>query len=86
MTASSSVAARGAPAVRPERRFGWAWLGVVPFLVFAFAFLVLPSIYLLINSFQDNSGQLTVANYARLSEPNLADAYFASIEISPEAA
>jgi putative spermidine/putrescine transport system permease protein len=82
MTASSSLDARGAPVARPERRFGWAWLGVVPFLAFAFAFLVLPTIYLLINSFQDNAGAFTVANYAHLSEPNLADAYFASIEIS----
>ncbi len=82
MTASSSVTARGAPAARPERRFGWAWLGLVPFLVFAFAFLVLPTIYLLINSFQSNDGAFTLANYGHLTEPNLADAYWASIEIS----
>jgi putative spermidine/putrescine transport system permease protein len=82
MTAPSSLTARGAPAARPERRFGWAWLGLVPFLVFAFAFLVLPTIYLLINSFQDNAGQFTLGNYGHLSEPNLADAYWASIEIS----
>jgi putative spermidine/putrescine transport system permease protein len=67
---------------RPERRFGWAWLGLLPFLAFAFAFLVLPTIYLLINSFQDNKGAFTVANYGHLTEPNLADAYWASIEIS----
>jgi putative spermidine/putrescine transport system permease protein len=82
MTASPSLIAQGAPPARPERRFGWAWLGVVPFLVFAVAFLVLPTVYLLVNSLTDSAGNPTLANYAHLSEPNLADAYFASIEIS----
>jgi putative spermidine/putrescine transport system permease protein len=82
MTASPSLTARGAPVARPERRFSWAWLGVVPFLVFAVAFLVLPTSYLLINSFLDATGSPTLGNYAHLTEPNLASAYAASIEIS----
>jgi putative spermidine/putrescine transport system permease protein len=82
MTASPSLTARGAPAARPERRFGWAWLGVMPFLAFAVAFLVLPTSYLLINSFLNTTGDPTLGNYAHLTEPNLAAAYAASIEIS----
>jgi putative spermidine/putrescine transport system permease protein len=82
MTASPTLVAGGASQARPERRFGWAWLGVVPFVAFAVAFLVLPTAYLLINSFQDTAGNPTLQNYAHLSEPNLADAYAASIEIS----
>jgi putative spermidine/putrescine transport system permease protein len=85
------LTARGAPSARPGRRFTWAWLGVMPFVLFAVAFLMIPTLYLLTGSFQDTHGtlqtnahygQLTLQNYSHLSEPNLADAYFASIEIS----
>ena len=91
MTAVSPPAARGAPTARPGRRpISWAWLGVLPFLVFAFAFLVLPTLYLLTGSFQNLAappndpahGQLTIDNYRALARPNLAESYFASIEIS----
>ncbi|TMD32321.1 MAG: ABC transporter permease subunit [Chloroflexi bacterium] len=82
MTAASSLTAPGAPAARPGRRFGFAWIGVVPFVLFAAGFLVLPTAYLLTGSLQDTHGQVTLQNYARLSEPNLASAYAASIEIS----
>lgn len=90
MTAVSPPVAQGAPTARPGRRFSWAWLGVVPFLVFAFAFLVLPTLYLLTGSFQNLAagpndpahGQLTFDNYRALSQPNLAESYFASLEIS----
>ena len=62
----------------------------MPFLIFAFAFLVLPTLYLLSGSFQNLAaapndpahGAFTLDNYAQLSTPNLADSYFASIEIS----
>jgi len=76
---------------RSERRFTFAWAGVVPFVAFALLFLVLPTFYLFTNSFKNlqgspeaNSayGQLTVNNYAHLATPNIIDAYGASIEIS----
>src|SRR5712691_2164528 len=90
MTAVPTLDARGAPTARPGRRFTWAWLGVMPFLVFAFAFLVLPTIYLLAGSFQNLAaapndpahGAFTLDNYQALSTPNLAESYFASLEIS----
>ena len=90
MTAASSLDARGAPAARPGRRFTWSWLGVVPFLVFAVAFLGIPTLYLLAGSFQNLAaaandpahGQFTLNNYSALSELNLAESYFASLEIS----
>jgi putative spermidine/putrescine transport system permease protein len=90
MTAASTPAPRGAPAARPGRRFSWSWLGVMPFVVFATAFLVIPTLYLLTGSFENLRvprldpayGQFTTANYGHLSEPNLADSYAASIEIS----
>jgi putative spermidine/putrescine transport system permease protein len=90
MTVATTSSSRGAPSARPGRRFSWAWLGVVPFLLFTFAFLVAPTLYLASGSFQNLAvpasdpahGQLTLQNYSRLSEPNFADSYFASIEIS----
>ena len=73
MTAASTLDAPGAPSARPGRRFTWAWLGVMPFLIFAFAFLVLPTIYLLAGSFQNLAaaptdpahGAFTLENYRR---------------------
>jgi putative spermidine/putrescine transport system permease protein len=90
MTAASTTSSRGAPSARPGRRFSWAWLGVLPFVIFAFAFLVAPTLYLASGSFQNLSaptgdpahGMFTFQNYAKLSEPNFAESYFASIEIS----
>ena len=59
-------------------------------MIFAFAFLVLPTLYLFAGSFQNLAaapndpahGQLTLDNYRALSQPNLAESYFASLEIS----
>ncbi|MEA2547854.1 MAG: putative spermidine/putrescine transport system permease protein, partial [Chloroflexota bacterium] len=90
MTVASTSPTQGAPRARPGRRFSWAWLGVLPFLLFTFAFLVAPTLYLASGSFQNLAvpatdpahGQFTLQNYSQLSQPNLADSYFASIEIS----
>jgi putative spermidine/putrescine transport system permease protein len=91
LTAVSSLSAQGAPPARPGRRFSVAWLGILPFVVFAIAFLILPTFYLATNSFRDlagsitsnpHNGQLTLDNYAHLTTPNILDAYSASIEIS----
>jgi putative spermidine/putrescine transport system permease protein len=82
MTTAPPLDVRGAPLARPGRRFSWAWLGVLPFVLFVLLFLVTPTLYLLVGSFQDKAGGLTLQNYGHLSEPNLADSYFASIEIS----
>ena len=90
MTVASTSSTQGAPRARPGRRFSWAWLGVLPFLLFTFAFLIAPTLYLASGSFQNLAvaatdpahGQFTLQNYNRLAEPNFAESYFASIEIS----
>jgi putative spermidine/putrescine transport system permease protein len=41
-----------APRARPGRRFSWAWLGLLPFLAFAAAFLIIPTFYLVTGSFR----------------------------------
>ncbi len=79
----TATTARGAPAARPvRRRLGWSWLGLVPFLLFATAFLLVPTFGLVVGSFQDPAGQPTLQNYADLSQPGIVSAYVTSIEIS----
>ena len=64
------------------RRFSWAWVGVVPFFLFAFAFLLLPALSLLVGSFQDRAGQFTLNNIIDLSQPFILDAYWLSMRVS----
>ena len=69
--------------MRPgRRRPGWAWLGLVPFLAFSAAFMLIPTIYLVVGSFRDNAGEFTVQNYADLGSDLTRQAYLTSIEIS----
>jgi putative spermidine/putrescine transport system permease protein len=79
----TATTAQGAPSVRSgRRRFGWTWVGLVPFFLFSTAFLILPTAYLVIGSFQDSAGQPTLQNYVDLSTPHVTSAFLASIEIS----
>ncbi len=91
MSVASPLSAGGVPSARPRRRFTFAWAGIVPFVVFALAFLIIPTIYLFTNSFRNLQGsvgtnpaygQATIDNYVHLGTPNILDAYGASIEIS----
>jgi len=59
------------------------WLGVVPFFLFAFLFLILPSLRLFVGSFTDNAGQFTFQNVLQLfTQKSIIDAYWLSIRIS----
>jgi putative spermidine/putrescine transport system permease protein len=74
---------RGTPTARPaRRRFGWAWLGLVPFFLFSLAFMFLPVAYLVIGSFLNAGGEATLQNYADLSTGIIPGAFASSIEIS----
>jgi putative spermidine/putrescine transport system permease protein len=78
-----TVDARDALSPPPgRRRAPWSLLGVVPFFAFALMFLVIPTTYLVVGSFQDQAGHLTAQNYLDLTQPRPANAYMASIEIS----
>jgi putative spermidine/putrescine transport system permease protein len=65
-----------------RRRFSWAWLGVVPFFLFAVAFLLLPALSLVLGSVRDSGGALTLDNIRGLNQPFIRDAYWLSIRIS----
>jgi putative spermidine/putrescine transport system permease protein len=84
MTALTNVQ-RDAQGARPAlRSFSWAWLGVVPFFLFAFAFLLYPSSSILVGSFIDpKTHAFTFQNIvALLHDPALLGAYWISIKLS----
>jgi putative spermidine/putrescine transport system permease protein len=60
----------------------WAWVGVVPFFVFAFLFLILPTVFLVLGAFQDADGNITLANLGKLNDPTIISAFRISIEVS----
>jgi putative spermidine/putrescine transport system permease protein len=81
--AALPLSAPGAPSARPvRRRFGLGWLGLVPFFLFSFLFLIAPTLYLITGSLQDAHGNWTLANYANLFTPQIFITYWNSIVIS----
>lgn len=65
-----------------SRSIPLSWLGVVPFLLFAILFLILPTSYLAIGGLQDAKGNFTLQNIVDLFEPSIRNAYVISIEVS----
>lgn len=61
-------------------------LGVLPFMLFALLFLILPTAYLMIGAFQDAQGHFTLANVRGLMEANVLEAYWISFKISAASA
>jgi putative spermidine/putrescine transport system permease protein len=82
MSQTGWVETRDAAEARAPRRFSWAWMGVLPFFIFAIAFLILPAISLFAGSFQDRAGNLTLDNITGLAQPFILDAYWLSIRVS----
>lgn len=57
-------------------------MGLFPFFLFTFAFLIAPSFSLLLGSFRDSQGALSLKNFLDLSVPFIRNAYWLSIRIS----
>ncbi|MEI6385487.1 MAG: ABC transporter permease subunit [Spirochaetota bacterium] len=72
----------GPRVVAPGRKLPWAWLGLLPFLLFAFLFMILPASSIVIGSFQDEAGSFTLANLANLFKPSILDSYLVTIKVS----
>ena len=70
------------PLATAKTSVNWNWLGVLPFLIFALMFLVLPTAYLMVGAFQNEAGDFTFANIQGLFEPNVLSAYWISIRVS----
>ncbi len=82
---SQTTIQQGAPKARPAPpRYSLAWLGVMPFFVFAFLFLLYPSSTIIIRTFKDSeTGQFTLKNVLNLLQnPYVLGAYWLSIKIS----
>ena len=73
---------QGALNVRPAPSNWKKWLGVAPFFLFTFLFIVLPSLSLFVGSFQDSQGNFTLKNFVDLTDPSIISAYWVSIRIS----
>jgi putative spermidine/putrescine transport system permease protein len=73
---------RSVPSARPARRLPLAWLGLIPFFLFAILFIGLPVTYLVVGSFQNNQGATTLQNYQDLLGQNTLRSFTLSIEIS----
>ena len=74
-------------ALRPDiesgrRRPPLAWIGTLPFFVYAIAFLFVPAGAVLLGAFQDKHDNATFANVRLLFNHPYIDAYQTSIEIS----
>jgi len=82
MTVTAEAPRSTAAPVPGFRHVSWAWLGVVPFFIFAFLFMLLPSSSLFVDSFRDANGQFTFANLLGLLRPDILNSYILSIEIS----
>ncbi len=84
MSVSESVK-RDAPKARPALiNISWAWLGLLPFFLFAILFLLYPSSTIVVGTFQDaKTGGFTFQNILSLSkDPYILSAYWLSIKIS----
>src|SRR5436190_2610689 len=68
----------------PARRLvmSWAWVGVVPFFLFAILFLIGPTLTLMVGAFQDAEGRFTLVNLANLFTPSILASYWISIKVS----
>jgi putative spermidine/putrescine transport system permease protein len=77
---SSALAPSASP--RPRARRDLAWLGILPFAIFAALFLIVPTLYLVLGAFQDPAGNFTFANIVALFEPSILSAYWISIQVS----
>ena len=67
---------------QPAMRRDWNWLGVVPFLAFAFLFLIGPVLYLVAGAFQNAEGQFTFDNILALGSPNIVASFSLTIRLS----
>jgi len=72
------------PAASPSglSQVTWALIGVAPFFLFALLFLILPTGFLFVGSFQDADGNFTLNNIANLFQPLILKAYWTSIKVS----
>jgi putative spermidine/putrescine transport system permease protein len=70
------------PAAGPRLRLPLEWLGILPFVVFAVLFLVLPTMKIVVGAFQTPDGGFTLQNFVDLNTASNRSAYWTSIKLS----
>ncbi len=65
-----------------RRQLPLKWLGMVPFFTFAFLFLILPTLYIVVGAFRTPAGAFTFDNIIGLNTPSIRNAYWISIKVS----
>ena len=70
------------PHRRSNRRLPLEWLGILPFAIFAFLFLILPTLRIVIGAFQSADGGFTLQNLLDLNTDSIRSAYWTSIKLS----
>ena len=58
------------------------WIGLVPFALFAFLFLILPTLKIVTGAFQTPDGSFTFENILGLNTDSIRSAYWVSIKLS----
>jgi putative spermidine/putrescine transport system permease protein len=83
-TDSRRLGKGGAPSARPPLPGQvLAWLGILPFVLFALAFIFLPAGQIVVRSFQDRAGDFTFDNIeAIFTGRDFINAYRASLTVS----
>jgi len=70
------------PRHRPKLRLPIEWLGILPFVLFALLFLILPTMKIVVGAFQSPAGGFTLQNLIDLNTASIRSAYWTSIKLS----
>lgn len=68
--------------VRRRARALLTWVGVLPFLLFAVLFLILPTLNIVLGAFRNPAGHPTFDNIVALFSPSILAAFWVSIRLS----
>jgi putative spermidine/putrescine transport system permease protein len=82
--AQESVAAlpRDADTPPTARRWSLAWIGVAPFFLYIAVFLLLPTLWLVVEAFQTDAGGFTLAHVQELFQSQYVAAYLTRVKLS----
>jgi len=81
--AEQTTGASGALSLHSAAKSNWKdWLGLIPFFLFIFAFMVIPAGSLLVGAFQNRDGSFTLINFSHLLKPNIISSYLITIRLS----
>ncbi|CUA97932.1 ABC transporter permease [Pannonibacter indicus] len=70
------------PARASAFRLNLNWLGLAPFTLFAFLFLILPALQIVLGAFQTADGSFTLENIRGLNTDSIKSSYWVSIQLS----